>query len=209
MSADPKLVPGAKALDRISAYEMYVLANGGAKVIKAEALKYKLSEQKLRIVSFAEGLRSHGTEIYGSLNSDSFEIRERRNLVAISMLSEINPENLTKFFSTLGKPVYGMSTAQGSLTFFASSDEVQEMVRELHNSGVCKAIASRGRIAMIELTHSTLTGSSRVAEKVTSSLMSRGLDIVDIRTNKASTNIFVDEAQLECAMRVVRELVEL
>jgi len=208
MTADPKLVPNAKPLGRISAYEMFVLSHGGARVVKPEALKYKLPEQKLRIISFSDGLRSQGTEIYGALHSDSPRIKERKNLTAISVLSEINPENLSILFSRLKKPVYGISTAEGSLTLFTSKEEGGEILKDLHNLQICKAVSSRERVAMIQLTGPMLINSPRWNEKLTDALMSKSLDIIEITTNRASTNIFVDESQLEYAIRVVRNLVE-
>ncbi|MEM2547147.1 MAG: aspartate kinase, partial [Candidatus Bathyarchaeia archaeon] len=42
LSADPKIVKDAKPLDKITIEEMFSLAQGGAKIIHPEALKYKL-----------------------------------------------------------------------------------------------------------------------------------------------------------------------
>ncbi|MEM2029694.1 MAG: aspartate kinase, partial [Candidatus Bathyarchaeia archaeon] len=59
LSADPKVVEKPRTIDKIDIHEMFALAHGGAKIIKAEALKYKLPGQKLKVVSFSSGdLRS-------------------------------------------------------------------------------------------------------------------------------------------------------
>jgi aspartate kinase len=63
LSADPKIVPDAKLLDKIDIYEMFSLAIGGARIIKPEALKYKLPNQRLRVISFSSSLDASGTEI--------------------------------------------------------------------------------------------------------------------------------------------------
>jgi len=68
MSADPKLIEDAKPVSSLSIEEMYALAHGGAKVVRPEALYYKLPNQKLRIVQFGRPLDSNGTEILGAIN---------------------------------------------------------------------------------------------------------------------------------------------
>ncbi|MEM2728704.1 MAG: aspartate kinase, partial [Candidatus Bathyarchaeia archaeon] len=53
LSADPRIVQNPRTMEKVDIYEMFALAHGGAKIIKAEALKYKLPGQKLRVVSFS------------------------------------------------------------------------------------------------------------------------------------------------------------
>ncbi|MCW4021343.1 MAG: aspartate kinase, partial [Candidatus Bathyarchaeota archaeon] len=55
MSADPKIVPEARPLKKLDIHEMFALSAGGAKIVKAEALKYKLSDQRLKVVNFSNG----------------------------------------------------------------------------------------------------------------------------------------------------------
>ncbi|MCK5628157.1 aspartate kinase, partial [Candidatus Bathyarchaeota archaeon] len=70
LSADPKIFPRARPIDKLDVHEMFDLVQGGAKIVKAEALKYKPPNQKLRVVSFSsENIARGGTEITGSLNT--------------------------------------------------------------------------------------------------------------------------------------------
>jgi len=62
MTADPKVVADAKPLRNLDIHEMFALAHGGAKIIKAEALRYKLPNQRLRVVSFSSGLARRGED---------------------------------------------------------------------------------------------------------------------------------------------------
>ena len=104
LSADPKLVPEAKALEKLDIHEMFDLAQGGAKIVKPESLKHKLPDQKLRIVNFAsENLTALGTEITGSFNINSVETVSYRNLLAINVVCEVNAENLRQVFSPLSQ----------------------------------------------------------------------------------------------------------
>ena len=209
MSADPKVVPDARPLERLDIHEMFALAHGGAKIVKAEALRYKLPEQKLRVVSFSNGLRSTGTEISGVFNFNSFEIKERRNLVAISLVCEINPKSMGALFLKLGeRPIYGVSTGIESVTVFTSSQGVEEVLNDLHSLGLFKAVSSRGTVGMIELTHPVFIDSPGWVAKVSGVLATKNINIIEITTSKASINIFIDESRLDDAARAVRDIIE-
>jgi len=209
MSADPKAMPDAKPLEKLDIHEMLALAQGGAKIIKTEALKYKLPEQTLRIVSFSKGLGSPGTEVLGSLYPDSFEIRKQQNLAVISLLCENNSENFSSLFSRLReKPIYSMSTGAGSVTIFTSSDRVKEVLNELHGLGIFKAVSSRDRVGMIELRHPVFVDSPEQVAKILVVLASRNINIIDVTTNKASISVFIDESQLDYAIKALRDVVE-
>jgi len=209
MSADPKVVPDARPLERLDIHEMFALAHGGAKIVKAEALRYKLPEQELRVVSFSNGLRSTGTEISGVFNFNSFEIKERRNLVAISLVCEINPKSMGALFLKLGeRPIYGVSTGTESVTVFTSSEGVEDVLNDLHSLGLFKAVSSRGTVGMIELTHPIFIDSPGWVAKVSGALATKNINIIEITTSKASINIFIDESRLDDAAKAVRDIIE-
>jgi len=209
MSADPKVVPSAKPLELLDIYEMFALAHGGAKIVKAEALKYKLPNQKLRIVSFSNFNGSQGTEVVGVFNSDSFEIEEKRNLLAVSFVCNIEPENMSKLFASLGSsPIYGISTGKGSVTVFTSSEEPNELVNRLHDLNLSKALSCRGNIGLIEVTHPVFIDSPGWVAKVSGALASRKINIIEITTSKATINIFIDESKIEDAVKIVRDALE-
>jgi len=209
MSADPKVVPDARPLERLDIHEMFALAHGGAKIVKADALRYKLPEQKLRVVSFSNGLRSTGTEISGVFNFNSFEIKESRNLVAISLVCEINPKSMGALFLKLGeRPIYGVSTGTESVTVFTSSQGVEEVLNDLHSLGLFKAVSSRGTVGMIELTHPIFIDSPGWVAKVSGVLATKNINIIEITTSTASIIIFIDESRLDDAARAVRDIIE-
>ncbi len=209
MSADPKVVPDAKPLRNLDIHEMFALAHGGAKIVKAEALKYKLPNQRLRVVSFSNDLGSDGTEISGVFNFNSFEIKERRGLLAASLVCEINSRSMGVLFSTLGeRPIYGISSGAGSITVFTSSEDAVGLLNNLHGSGVFKAVSCRNNVSMIELTHPVFIDSPGWVAKVTGALASEEINIIEITTSKASINIFVDESRLDEAIKAVRDSLE-
>jgi aspartate kinase len=209
MSADPKIVPKAKPLERVDIHEMFALAHGGAKIVKADALKYKLPDQRLRVVSFSNGIASAGTEIIGVFNSNSYEVTEKRGLLAVSLVCEIAPQNMAKLFVSLGsRPIYGISTGRRSLTVFTSSEELNTLLNNLHSLNIGKSLSSRSNVGLIELTHPIFIDSPGWIAKISGALASRNINIIEITTSKATINIFVDESKIEDAIKVVRDTLE-
>ncbi|MEM2936120.1 MAG: aspartate kinase [Candidatus Bathyarchaeia archaeon] len=199
LSADPNIVPDAKPFDRLDIHEMFALAQGGARIVRPEALRYKLLTQRLRIASFSsESLASGGTEITGIFNLNSAEMVKHRSLSAITVVGEITPENLSELFSMLrGKPVFGVSTGQKSVTVFAQLKSSKEVVKELHDLQRFKAISHQDGVGVVEITHPAFVESPGWVAKITSALAARNINIIEVTTSKATINIFVNEEKLE------------
>jgi len=209
MSADPKIVPHARPLSRLTIHEMFALAHGGAKIVKAEALRYKLPNQRLRIISFSNGLKSGGTEITGTFNANSFEIAERKGLTAISLVCEIKPRVMSKLFTELNeRPIYGVSTGKTSITIFTSAGDDANLIRRIHDAGISKAVSCRGGVGLIEITHPSFIDSPGWVAKISGALASKGINIIEITTSKATINIFIDEARLEDAIKAIGDVIE-
>jgi aspartate kinase len=208
MSADPKVVQEAKPLRNLSIHEMLALSHGGAKIIKAEALKYKRPDQTLRVVNYLNGNLSGGTEISGVFNSNSCEMDEKRGLSAISIICNIEPANVSKILASFGnRPIYGISTGKTSLTVFTSSEDPKTLVTELHGLDMCKALSLRANVGLIELTHPSFIDSPGSVAKVSGALASKNINIIEVTSSKATISIFVDEKVIEDALKVVRDVI--
>ena len=210
LSADPKLVPKAKALDKLDIHEFFDLAQGGAKIVKPESLKHKLPDQKLRIVNFASGnLAAGGTEITGSFNLNSAEMTSHRNLLAINVVCEVNAENLREVFSTLSqKPVYGVSSGRTSITVFTSDGNVREVLNKLHAMKGFKAISHRENVALLQVSHPMFVDSPGGVARISSALSQNGINIIEVTTSKATINVFIGENQLKKAMEAISNVHE-
>ncbi|MEM2272675.1 MAG: aspartate kinase [Candidatus Bathyarchaeia archaeon] len=210
LSADPKIVDNPRILDKIDIYEMFALAHGGAKVVKAEALKYKIPGQKLRVVSFSSGnLKSSGTEIVGALNSRSFEIKEERNIAAISLICDINPRNLSQIFETLDENMLlGVSTGRHSITIFILTRDLKGLMNKLHGLSFVKALSCLTKVGLIEISHPDFVDSPGWVAKITNVLASRGINIIEVTTSKSTISIFIDEGKIDEAIMAVRDALE-
>jgi aspartate kinase len=210
LSADPKMVPEARVLDKLDIHEMFDLAQGGAKVVKPESLKYKLPDQKLRIVNFASGnLAAGGTEIIGSFHINSAEMISHKNLLAINVVCEVNAENLRRVFSVLSqKLIYGVSSGRKSVTVFTSDGNVGEVLTKLHSTEGFKAISHRENVALLQVSHPMFVDSPGGVARISSALSQKGINIIEVTTSKATINVFIEENQLKKASEAIKNVYE-
>jgi aspartate kinase len=209
LSADPKIVAEARVLDKLDIHEMFDLAQGGAKIVKPEALRYKQPNQMLRVVDFSSGnLAVGGTEITGSLDLNSFEAHSRNDLIAINVVCEVNAENISEVFSSLTqKPIYGFSSGSRSITVFTSDGNITEVIRKLHSIASCKAVSHRENVAMLQVSHPTFIESPGGVAALSTALSQKGINILEVTTSKATINVFIEENQIKRAKEAISNVV--
>ena len=209
LSADPKIVPNARLLNKLEIHEMFDLVQGGAKIVKPEALKYKLPNQILRIVNFASGnLASGGTEITGFFNLNSAETLTQEGLIAISVVCDVNAQNIRDVFSVLSKkPVYGVSSGRKSVTIFTENGHVAQVLNKLHCIKGFKAISHRENVAMLQISDPVFIDSPGGIAKISNVLSQAGINIIEVTTSKATINVFIEESQIKRAKEVIKNVV--
>ena len=208
LSADPNFVADAKPINKLEIQEMFDLAQGGAKIVKPEALKYKLPDQKLRIIDFSAGtLTSQGTEIIGSFSLTSAEMNCEQNLLAINVICEVNTDNLTKLFQVFKSDlVYGVSSGSRSITVFISKNDTKKILNELHKIRGFKAISHKENISLLQITHPTYIDSPGGVSLISSTLSRASINILEITTSKATINVFIEEKQLKSAKEAIKNV---
>ncbi len=209
MSADPKIVPEARVIRALDIHEMFDLAQGGAKIVKPEALKYKLSSQILRIVDFASGnLTVGGTEITGSFNLNSSETISYEGLIAVNVVCNVTSENIRDIFSALsGKPVYGVSSGRKSITVFTDSKDAAALLSRLHSNPSFKAVSHREKVAMLQISNPLFIDSPGGIAQISTTLSGAGINIIEVTTSKATINVFIEENQLKGAKEAIKNVV--
>ena len=208
LSADPNFVADAKPINKLEIQEMFDLAQGGAKIVKPEALKYKLPDQKLRIIDFSAGtLTSQGTEIIGSFSLTSAEMNCEQNLLAINVICEVNTDNLTKLFQVFKSDlVYGVSSGSRSITVFISKNDTKKILNELHKIRGFKAISHKENISILQISHPTFIDSPGGVSLISSTLSRASINILEITTSKATINVFIEEKQLKSAKEAIENV---
>jgi aspartate kinase len=210
LSADPQLVPNARFLDSLDIREAFDLMQGGAKIVKPEALKYKLPNQRLRVVSFGcQSLAEGGTEITGSFNIDSTETETRTGLISINIICEGSSDKLRDVFAALDKKlVYGVSSGKQSITIFTTNGDIDAIINRLHALVGIKAISHREKVAMLQVTHSSFVDSPGGVARITSALSAAEINILEVTTSKATINVFIEENQLKNAKEAIKDAAE-
>jgi len=209
LSADPKIVSGARSLNKLDIHEMFDLAQGGAKIVKPEALRYKQPNQMLRVVDFSSAnLAVGGTEITGALDSNSSEVKIRNNLIAINVVCDVNAKNISEVFLSLSqKPIYGVSSGSRSITVFTSDGDIVEVIRKLHSVSGFKAVSHRENVAMLQVRHPTFIESPGGVAALSTALSQKGINIIEVTTSKATINVFIEENQLKRAKEAISNVV--
>jgi aspartate kinase len=184
---------------------MFDLAQGGAKIVKPEALRYKLPNQRLRVVDFStENLSVGGTEITGSFDLNSAEIKSLQDLLAINVVCEVKAENLREVFSALSqKPIYGVSSGRQSITVLTTDGNVAEVICRLHGVKSFKAVSHREKVAMLQISHPTFVDSPGGVAAISNALSQDGINIIEVTTSKATINVFIEENQLNRAKEAI------
>jgi aspartate kinase len=209
LSADPKILSEARSLNKLDIHEMFDLAQGGAKIVKPEALRYKQSNQMLRIVDFSSGILTvGGTEITGSLEADSSEVHSHNNLIAINVVCKVNARNISEVFLALSqKPIYGVSSGSHSITVFTSDGNITDVLRKLHSVASFKAVSHRENVAMLQVRHPMFIESPGGVATLSTALSQKGINIIEVTTSKATINVFIEENQLKRAKEAISNVV--
>jgi len=209
LSADPRIVPDARPLSKLEIHEMFDLAQGGARIVKPGALKYKLPNQTLRIVDFNSGnLTRGGTEIRGSFNINSAEASTQKGLIAISIVCEVNAQNIRNVFSVLSKkPVYGVSSGRRSVTVFTTDGDVAQILNLLHGVKDFKAVSHRENVAMIQISDPDFIDSPGGIARISNALSQAGINIIEVTTSKATINVFIEENEIKRAKEAIENVV--
>lgn len=205
--ADPKIVPNAKPLRSVSIEEMFSLAQGGAKIVHPRALRYKLPKQRLKVVSFHNGLSSDGTEIIGAF-FNPFEVKSYDGLCAITLVGELNAANLGKVFSTLAgdRKITGVSTGRNSLTIFTEINDKKALLSHLCLLEGFKGVSLKENVGALELINPDFIESPGWIAKISSVLANRGINILEISSSKATITIFLDKNDLENAFEAIKAI---
>lgn len=205
LSADPKFVPDAKPLESLTIEEMFSLSQGGAKIIHPDALRYKLQRQKLKVVGFPGSLTAAATEIVGVFNANPVEFRKRHGLAAITIVGDINPVSLSKalqFFD--GRKIFGMGTSRNSITIFVEVKNPSLVVNKICRLNYFKAVSLKDKVSAIELVNPKFVDSPGWVAKVSGALADKGINILEVITNKASITVFVDEDKMADALAAIK-----
>ncbi|MDO8136998.1 MAG: aspartate kinase [Candidatus Brocadiales bacterium] len=223
-TADPRIVPQARKLDRISYDELLELASLGAQVMQARSIEFaKKYNVPLRVrPSFNN---SAGTIVCG-------EVKEMEDVVVSGAAVTKDEAKITirgvpdrpgqaaKIFKELARSNVNVdmiiqnisSHSLADITFTVPKAELKaalEATKRINEEIRAQEISSDSKIAKLSVVGIGMRSHCGVAEKMFSTLADEKINIQMISTSEIKISCVIDEAQAEQALRAVHKAFEL
>lgn len=219
-TADPRIVPDAKRVDKVTFAEMMELASLGAKVLQHRAVEFAGKYNvPLRVLStFEEG---PGTLI--TLNEASMEqviisgITCSKNEAKITLKGLPTTSDVTyKILEPLGAADIGVDmimqngheNGMREFSFTVSKEQlakVQVILPKLKEKLPIEEVQINETIAKLSIVGIGLKSHSAVASKIFQLLAECGIRIYNIVTSEIKISVLIDEKYLEQSVRVLHE----
>jgi len=228
-TTDPRIVPEARRLDRITFEEMLELASLGSKVLQIRAVEFAGKYQvKLRVLSSFTDVNSIDMGTLITFEEESMEQaiisgiafnRDEAKIsvlgvpdrpgIAFAILDPIARANIDVDMIIQNASTEGMT----DFSFTVHRNEYKRAVQILEST-VKPAIAAKGvvgdeRIAKVSLVGIGMRTHAGIASKMFGALAAEGINIQMISNSEIKTSVVVDEKYLELAVRVLHRTFEL
>ncbi|MDF7777354.1 aspartate kinase [Sphingomonas sp. AOB5] len=225
-TTDPRIVPRARKLKRVTYEEMLELASVGAKVLQTRsvglAMKEKVRVQVLSSFVDADGESEPGTLIVGEEEIDDMErqlitgIAHDKNEAKITLTAVPDrPGAVASIFTPLAEANINVdmivqnvahSTGSTDVTFTAPQAELARVLDVLDKSkeaiGYEKLIHDT-RVAKISVVGVGMRSHAGVAATMFKTLGDRGINVQAITTSEIKVSVLIHEDETELAVRVL------
>jgi aspartate kinase len=217
LSADPKLVPGARKLEKIDVRTLIGLADSGTKFIHRKALRYKDPDIPVRVINHRNGdLAAAGTIITGGISTEiEATWEDNSQVMAITIagkgISE-NPEILSEIAKEIRKhsTLDGLSQNFNSLIFYIPQNSSNSILSAVHNVimrfGEPLAMAVQLDLAFLKVKGVGLEDTPGIIGKISSHLQENGINIYGMITIASSILVFVGWNDKELALRLMKQV---
>ena len=218
-TADPRMVPKARKLNKISYEEMLEMASQGAKVLQtrsvALAMKYKL---KINVLS---SFKNKG----GTLVIHEDEIMEKKNVSGIAFsLDEAKltvigipdkPGQASILFKSLGLKAINVdmiaqsssaNTSATDLSFTVPKNELDEAIntiKSVQQEIGFKSIISDSDVAKISVIGIGMKTQAGVAQKMFDVLADKNINLKVISTSEIKISVLIEATYMELAARAL------
>ena len=217
LSADPRIIKEPVTLKKISVEEMGVLAEGGAKVLHPQALKYKTDRMKAKIIHFQNGnLAAEGTEIIGTFKSKLTLFKEKLTMLTILGTDIFNtPGLLKKVITPISDnyvSLYGVSIGTKHIGIYVAENYTQQSYDLIHPIVVeddkLKSVTLKNDIALIIARSRDFIETPGIIERITRPLAQNNINIIEMTTIKTDILIFLEWKDREFAYQIINKSLE-
>jgi aspartate kinase len=223
-TTDPRMVPEARRLDRISYEEMLELASLGAKVLQTRsvelAMRYKV---RLRVLSsFDDG--------EGTLVCDEEEIMESKVVSGVAFQRDEAKVTLLGVEDRPGvaASIFGPLAAAGlnvdmivqnisedgltDMTFSTASDDLpraRKLLEDAREKIGFREIVADANVAKVSVVGIGMRSNAGVAARMFAALAAEGVNIKVITTSEIKVSVLIDRKYLELAVRALHDAFQL
>ncbi len=216
-TTDPRVVPKAKKLNRISFEEMMEMSSQGAKVLQTRSVALAMREKvRLQVLSSFE--RKDGTYVL-----DEEEIMEKKIVSGIAFsLDESKvtvvgipdkPGQAAKLFGALQEETINVDmivqsssvdTNATDLTFTIPKSELNralEVIKEIKNEVGFLKLISDNDVAKVSVIGIGMQSQSGVAQKMFDTLAEKSINLKVISTSEIKISVLIEASYMELAVR--------
>ena len=217
LSADPRIIKEPITIKKISVEEMGVLAEGGAKVLHPQALKYKTDRMKAKIIHFQNGnLAAEGTEIIGAFKSKLTLFKEKLTMLTILGTEIFNtPGLLKKIITPISDnhiSLYGISIGTKHIGIYVMENYTQQSYDLIHPIVIedekLKSVTLKNDIALIIARSRDFIETPGIIERITHPLAQNNINIIEMTTIKTDILIFLEWKDREFAFQIINKSLE-
>ena len=219
LSADPKIIPNARKLDRIDVRTLIGLADSGTKFIHRKALRYKDADIPVRVISHKkDDLEADGTIITGGISGE-IEVTFVSNTPSMAVtvagkgISE-NPTILANLVQEIRNhsTLHGLSANFDSVIFYVPQTTSNSLISTVHDAvtkyGEALAIAVQPNLAFLKVKGVGLEDTPGIIARISASLLENGINIYGMSTLASSILIFVSWEEKEQALNLTKQVVK-
>ena len=217
-TTDPRIVPKARKLTRITFEEMLELAGVGAKVLQVRSVGLAMREgMPLRVLSAFEDLP--GTEIVPELGDNDMErnaiagIAADRNEARITLTGIADqPGTVAAVMGPLAEAgiqvdmiVHAATEGHGSsdLTFTVPRASLSQAVSAIEGVAGGGKVLTDDKVAKVSIVGVGIRSNPELAAKMFATLAERNINLLAVSASEIKVSVLVAEDEMELAVRVL------
>lgn len=219
LTADPKLIPNARKLDRVDVRTLIGLADSGTKFIHRKALRYKDPNIPVRVIDRnKDDLEAEGTIITGGISSEiEVGFASATPIMAVTIVGKGISEN-PDILARVAREIRSHSTLDGlsanfdSLIFYVPQTLRNSIITAIHavvtEYGEALAMAVQNDLAFLTVKGVGLEDTPGIIGRISTRLRENRINIYGILTLASSILVFVSWDHKELTLELMKQAVK-